>query len=115
MLEPRFITIGRLRGRMVVVAWTPRRAAYRIISMRKANDREQAPTAPSLRTTIPDLSTPEWKARFDAAPVRRGRPPMARPKVSTTIRLDADVLEKFRATGPGWQSRINAVLKAAKL
>jgi uncharacterized protein (DUF4415 family) len=63
---------------------------------------------------IPDLSTPEWKAKFDAAPVVQGRPRLARPKVSTTIRLDADVLEKFRATGPGWQSRINAVLKAAK-
>ena len=63
---------------------------------------------------VPDLSTPEWRARFDAAPVRRGRPPLDRPKVSTTIRLDADVIEKFRATGPGWQSRINAILKAAK-
>lgn len=64
---------------------------------------------------IPDLSTPEWEAKFAAAPVRRGRPPLAAPKVSTTIRLDADVLEKFRATGPGWQSRINAVPKAAML
>lgn len=63
---------------------------------------------------IPDMSTPEWKAKFDAAPVSRGRPRLPEPKVSTTIRLDADVLEKFRATGPGWQSRINAVLKAAK-
>jgi uncharacterized DUF497 family protein len=40
--EPRFITIGRLGGRMVVVAWTPRGRGYRIISMRKANEREQA-------------------------------------------------------------------------
>ena len=40
--EPRFITVGRLDGRMVVVVWTPRGAARRIISMRKANDREQA-------------------------------------------------------------------------
>jgi uncharacterized protein (DUF4415 family) len=63
---------------------------------------------------IPDLSTPEWRAIIDATPVRRGRPPLPQPKVSTTIRLDADVLEKFRATGPGWQSRINAILKAAK-
>lgn len=39
--EPRFITVGRLRGRMVVLAWTPRGGAYRIISMRKANEREQ--------------------------------------------------------------------------
>jgi uncharacterized DUF497 family protein len=40
--EPRFITIGRLRGRMVVVVWTPRGRVYRIVSLRKANDREQA-------------------------------------------------------------------------
>jgi uncharacterized protein (DUF4415 family) len=42
---------------------------------------------------------------------RRGRGPQKAPrKVSTTIRIDADVLDKFRATGKGWQSRINAVL-----
>jgi hypothetical protein len=39
--EQRFITIGRLAARMVVLVWTPRGAARRIISMRKANDREQ--------------------------------------------------------------------------
>lgn len=44
--EPRFITIGLLGGRMVVVAWTPRGAARRIISMRKANEREQDRWAP---------------------------------------------------------------------
>jgi uncharacterized protein (DUF4415 family) len=71
------------------------------------------PTEPGF-DDAPDLSTPEWRARFDAAPVRRGRPRLASPKVSTTLRLDADVLEKFRATGPGWQSRINAILKATK-
>lgn len=40
--EPRFITAGLLDGRMVVLVWTPRGAARRIISMRKANEREQA-------------------------------------------------------------------------
>lgn len=40
--EPRFITIGRLDGRMVVTVWTPRGAARRIVSLRKANEREQA-------------------------------------------------------------------------
>jgi uncharacterized protein len=40
--EPRFITAGLLDGRMVVLVWTPRGAARRIISMRRANDREQA-------------------------------------------------------------------------
>lgn len=39
--EDRFITIGFLDGTMVVLVWTPRRDAYRIISMRKANERER--------------------------------------------------------------------------
>ena len=32
-------------------------------------------------------------------------------KLSTTVRLDRDVLEAFRATGRGWQTRINEALK----
>ncbi|WP_082457644.1 BrnT family toxin [Pseudomonas sp. Leaf48] len=39
--EVRFITVGLLIGRMVVMVWTPRGEARRIISMRKANEREQ--------------------------------------------------------------------------
>lgn len=39
--EDRFITIGFLNATMVVLVWTPRRDAYRIISMRKANERER--------------------------------------------------------------------------
>ncbi|MGD0563427.1 MAG: BrnT family toxin [Roseiarcus sp.] len=40
--EDRFITIGFLDARMVVAVWTRRSGARRIISLRKANDREQA-------------------------------------------------------------------------
>ncbi len=43
--------------------------------------------------------------------VRRGRPPSAHPKVAISIRLSEDVLTRFKATGPGWQSRIDAALK----
>ena len=39
--ERRYITVGKLDGRMVVMVWTPRGEARRIISMRKANEREQ--------------------------------------------------------------------------
>lgn len=39
--ELRYITVGRLDARMVVLVWTPRSQARRIISMRKANEREQ--------------------------------------------------------------------------
>lgn len=42
---------------------------------------------------------------------RRGRPPAEAPKVLQTLRIDADVLAAYRATGPGWTSRMNAVLK----
>lgn len=40
-LELRYIAFGLLHGRMLVVVWTPRDNARRIISMRKANEREQ--------------------------------------------------------------------------
>ncbi|MFN0114659.1 MAG: BrnT family toxin [Paracoccaceae bacterium] len=39
--EERFITVGFLDNRLVVVAWTQRKDAWRVISMRKANGREQ--------------------------------------------------------------------------
>lgn len=40
--EDRFITVGRLDGRMIVFVWTPRGKCRHIISMRKANEQEQA-------------------------------------------------------------------------
>ena len=39
--EARFITIGFLDDAMVVLVWTPRGNARRVISMRKANERER--------------------------------------------------------------------------
>ena len=36
------------------------------------------------------------------------------PKASISLRVDADVLEWFKSKGPGYQTRINAVLKAFK-
>jgi uncharacterized DUF497 family protein len=40
--EPRYISIGALGDDVIVVVWTPRGVARRIISMRKANGREKA-------------------------------------------------------------------------
>jgi len=57
---------------------------------------------------IPEL-TDDW---FKQAR-RIGRPPSLAPKEAINIRLDPDVLAYFRATGPGWQSRINAELRKA--
>jgi Uncharacterized protein conserved in bacteria len=68
---------------------------------------------------IPEL-TAEWFKRADLYEgnklIRRGRPPSANPKQSTSLRLDPDVVAHFRRSGRGWQSRINAALrKVAKL
>jgi hypothetical protein len=41
-MEQRYITAGTLDERIVIVVWTPRGEARRIISMRKANEREQS-------------------------------------------------------------------------
>ena len=46
--EARFITFGQLDMHLVVLVWTPRGAARRIISMRYANEREIARHAQSL-------------------------------------------------------------------
>ena len=44
--ERRIICFGKLKGRMVVVGYSPRGAERHVFSMRKANDREQARLAP---------------------------------------------------------------------
>ncbi|MCY4007429.1 MAG: BrnA antitoxin family protein [Rhodobacteraceae bacterium] len=62
---------------------------------------------------IPDLSTDEWANVIEAIPVRRGKPKTKVTKVSTTIRLDPDVLEAFKSEGPGWQGRMNDALRKA--
>jgi uncharacterized protein (DUF4415 family) len=45
--------------------------------------------------------------------VRRGRPKSERPKQAVKLRISPDVLEHFRAGGPGWQTRINDTLLKA--
>jgi len=62
------------------------------------------------REVLPEIFSAEVAARMLKP---RGRPPMVAPKVSTTIRLDADVMRAFKASGAGWQTRINALLREA--
>ncbi len=45
----------------------------------------------------------------------RGRPPVDSPRQQISIRLDADVIAKFKATGKGWQARMNEALRQAKV
>lgn len=60
------------------------------------------------------VDSPELDAAFIAGmkPSTRGRGPQKAPtKQLVSLRLDRDVVDRFRATGPGWQSRINETLR----
>ena len=52
----------------------------------------------------------EWEQAKPLA--RRGRPLGSGTKTQVTLRLDVEVVEKFRASGDGWQTRINDALKS---
>ena len=54
---------------------------------------------------------PELYAALTKRP--RGRPKASSRKVPVTLRLDADIVDAFRAEGPGWQTRMNDALRAA--
>lgn len=56
------------------------------------------------------LTREEMLAGVEQYRKRRGRP-VGSGKESTTIRFDNDVLAAFRASGPGWQTRMNAALR----
>ena len=68
---------------------------------------EQAAQAKPFSEALPEL--------FESIKRGRGRPVMDKPKQVVSIRLDQDVIRKFKATGKGWQAKINEVLKNAKL
>ena len=55
------------------------------------------------------LTDEEWKKVKTT--VRLGRPPSEVTKERITIRLSRDVVTQFRATGAGWQTRMDAALR----
>jgi uncharacterized protein (DUF4415 family) len=61
----------------------------------------------------PEFLPPELLAAFPNTKARGGRPAGSE-KQSVSIRLDKDVVDKFKAGGPGWQTRINAALRRAR-
>ena len=52
---------------------------------------------------LPEL-TEEMLARAQIS--KGGRPPSENPRKQLTLRLPADVIERWKATGPGWQTRM---------
>lgn len=91
-----------------------RRADARRLKMlnavRPTPEEDAAITAAAL--TDPDNPPLAEGMSAQLKPARlRGRPALDATKVPTTMRLDSDVLDSFKATGDGWQTRINAALR----
>ena len=61
----------------------------------------------------PDLSTPDYQAKLAATDVRRGRPKAKAPKVRIGFRLSADVVASVRASGHGYNARVEQALRQA--
>ncbi|WP_424140046.1 BrnA antitoxin family protein [Roseomonas chloroacetimidivorans] len=77
------------------------------------------PTRNETGWVDPDDAPPLTREFFERAEIRhgdtmirRGRPPSAAPKKLVSVRLDADLLDRLRASGPGWQSRLNEAVRA---
>lgn len=87
----RCLSYAPLDGRLYALVWTQRGEA---ITAAIADD--------------PD----GWEMdAADFAKARRGRPFATDPKLPVTLRLDGDVVHHFRASGKGWQTRINSILR----
>ena len=76
----------------------------------------------SVEWTDPDDAPPLTAEMLDDAEVfhgdtfirrGRGRPPTGNAKELVSLRLDQDVLAKLRQAGPGWQTRVNSLLRQA--
>ncbi|RWC29941.1 MAG: hypothetical protein EOS70_23315 [Mesorhizobium sp.] len=59
------------------------------------------------------LADPDAQPLPEILPPRRGRPKSENPKLYVPLRIDADVVDRFKAAGPGWQSRMNEALRKA--
>ena len=90
-----------------------------------ANDRQRSRSGSYgvADEDIPEMTTTDFRrakrvAEFmpeliHAAKRARGRPRIATPKAHVSLRLDPEIIAAFKAEGPGWQRRINAVLARA--
>jgi uncharacterized protein (DUF4415 family) len=67
-----------------------------------------------VRAKSADELPAELLAAFPNTGKRMGRPPGSA-KQAVSLRLDREVIDKFKATGPGWQSRINEALRRATI
>lgn len=87
--------------------------------MALAAEADAGQALPGLRESLAEAKAGVFSAVHTPEQIaerKRGRPVgsvKAAPKVPTTLRLDPDVLDAIKASGSGWQTRVNAVLRDA--
>ncbi|MFF2320766.1 BrnA antitoxin family protein [Agrobacterium sp. NPDC058088] len=84
------------------------KADWDAVDFPEMTDDELANARPA-REVLP----PAFFEAIDEYRKTRGRPLLEKPKKQVTLRLDEDVVERFREGGKGWQSRINDALRKA--
>ncbi|MHB1654970.1 MAG: BrnA antitoxin family protein [Burkholderiales bacterium] len=127
----RYRALGLIGDRLYAVVFTPRADTVHVISLRRANHREVKNYEQKIRPELMDEENLEWTTE-DFAHARpasetlprifgteiaqamlkpRGRPRFTHPKERINIRLSHEVVEHFKATGDGWQTRIDTALR----
>ncbi len=84
--------------------------------VRRRNDLDDAPLTEEELANMRPARDVLPEAFFEAVKRERnlgGRPRLENPKKLITLRLDQDLIEKYKATGDGWQSRMNDALRKA--
>ncbi|WP_429930602.1 BrnA antitoxin family protein [Agrobacterium vitis] len=56
---------------------------------------------------------PELAASIDREKAKRGRPTVDNPRQQISVRLDPEIIQHYKSTGKGWQSRMNEDLRKA--
>lgn len=71
-------------------------------------DNKSLNTMQSLNDVLPELVKAQQKGELKARSI--GRPKAQNPKQAVTVRYDTEILEYFKSTGKGWQTRMNSAL-----
>jgi uncharacterized protein (DUF4415 family) len=124
--EQRFVTLGLLEELVVSIVHTEAtRSSALFLSVRRRSMSKRSSSRASKtdwsrvrsmadRDMVISPEHPEGSMKHIVRGIaRRGLKPVP-PKASISLRLDADVLEWLKSQGPGYQTRINAILRAYK-
>jgi uncharacterized protein (DUF4415 family) len=58
-----------------------------------------------------EVLPPAFFEAVEREAAKRGRPPVESPKRQITLRLDEEIIQRYKQSGKGWQSRINDALR----